>query len=123
MTTASRLTSLSSDPHPDQCTECLDWHRATWEDYLHYRDAVTPVRRRRLFFNAGFLKVDDMGWEGIDQAQIRDLFVMILGLWYMAHPDDQVQSMGGCLMEKTGQQAAAPDCRSSRGESRERLVG
>jgi Uma2 family endonuclease len=109
MTTASLLTAYPSDQYPDQRSERLDWHRATWDDYLHYRDAVTPVDRRRLFFNDGFLKVDDMGWEGIDHAQIRDLFVMLLGLWYMAHPDETAQSMGGCLMEKKGQQAAVPD--------------
>jgi Uma2 family endonuclease len=50
-----------------------------------------------------------MGWEGIGQAQVKDLFILLLGLWYVAHPDPIARSYSGCLMEKTGFSAAAPD--------------
>jgi Uma2 family endonuclease len=40
---------------------------------------------------------------------VKDLFILLLGLWFMAQPDRVAQSMSGCLMEKSRSQAAAPD--------------
>jgi Uma2 family endonuclease len=111
---------LSSPPSQPNVTPTQDdrqgigeWHPATWDEYERFRDKLEddPVGsdRPRLFFNNGVLKVDAMGWEGIDHAQVKDLFVMLLGLWYMAHPEQSAHSMGGCLLEKPGHQAAAPD--------------
>jgi Uma2 family endonuclease len=50
-----------------------------------------------------------MGWEGIGHSRVRELFALILGLWFITHPDQTADSLGGCLLEKTGHQAAAPD--------------
>ena len=50
-----------------------------------------------------------MGWEGIRHSEVRELFVMILAFWFVQHPDQMAKSLGGCLMEKIGYQAAAPD--------------
>ncbi len=80
---------------------------ATWDEYVRASDAADE--QQRLFFHAGELWVRDMGWEGIGHAQVKDLFVMLLGLWYIAHPEPIARSYSGCLMEKTGFAAAAPD--------------
>ena len=50
-----------------------------------------------------------MGWEGIDHSEIRELFIMLFAFWFAQHPDQKAKSLGGCLIEKTGQTAAAPD--------------
>ena len=85
------------------------WKPATWEDYEHYRDNLPDRSRHSIYFHNGYLKVDDMGWEGIRHSEVRELFALILGLWFITHPDPPAKSLGGCLMEKIGYQAAAPD--------------
>ncbi len=80
---------------------------ATWEEYARARDGADE--QQRLFFYAGELWVRDMGWEGIGHAQVKDLFIMLLTVWFFAHPERVGQSYSGCLMEKTGCAAAAPD--------------
>ena len=50
-----------------------------------------------------------MGWEGIVHSQVKDLFILLISLWHMAHPDRIAQSMSGGLLEKPGLQAASPD--------------
>jgi Uma2 family endonuclease len=47
--------------------------------------------------------------EGISHSQVKDLFILLMGLWFMAHPEQAAQSMSGCLIEQVGSQAAAPD--------------
>jgi hypothetical protein len=69
------------------------WQPATWEDYIVYRDDLN-LERIRLFFDRGWLFVEDMGSEGINHARFSDLLVMLFGR---------------CLLEKTGYQAASPD--------------
>ncbi|MFM2431237.1 MAG: hypothetical protein RLZZ511_2450 [Cyanobacteriota bacterium] len=80
---------------------------ATWDEYLRTTDE--SAEQERVFFHAGELWVRDMSWEGIDHAQVKDLFILLLGLWYVAHPEPIARSYSGCLMEKTGLAAAAPD--------------
>jgi Uma2 family endonuclease len=47
--------------------------------------------------------------EGISHSQVKDLFILLMGLRFMAHPEQAAQSMSGCLIEQVGSQAAAPD--------------
>ncbi len=88
---------------------------ATWDEYVRARDGADE--QQRLFFHAGELWVRDIGWEGIGHAQVKDLFIMLLTVWFFAHPErvgrwssaDHRSTYSGCLMEKTGFAAAAPD--------------
>ncbi len=83
------------------------WQAASWEDYVRLRDGADD--RQRLFFHQNGLLVKDMGWEGLSHSQVKDLFILLMGLWFIAHPEQAVQSMSGCLIERAGSQAAAPD--------------
>jgi Uma2 family endonuclease len=94
--------SVSQAPHPR-------WQPATWADYERYRDDPNTPKHLRLFFQNGFLWVNAMGWEGIEHAKVRDLFVMLLAFWFVQHPEQEATSLGGCLLEKEGMRAAAPD--------------
>lgn len=85
------------------------WRSATWADYQAYRDTPTPNDRSRLFFNDGYLLVEDMSSEGIEHAGFCDLFTMILFVWFSRLPGQTFASLGRCLMEKSGLQASAPD--------------
>jgi Uma2 family endonuclease len=84
------------------------WQGATWQDYLQYRHTLEPDRFR-LFFHACHLLINDMGWEGIDHATICDLFTLIFGFWFSAHPDQTASSLGRCLLEKEQVASGAPD--------------
>ena len=53
--------------------------------------------------------VRDMGWKGMNQAEVKDLFILMISLWYMAHPNQKARSFSGGLLERSGLQAAAPD--------------
>lgn len=85
------------------------WQPATWADYEQYRDSLPDRGRHQIYFHNGYLKVDDMGWEGIRHSEVRELIIMIFAFWFAQHPDQKAKSLGGCLMEKIGYQAAAPD--------------
>jgi Uma2 family endonuclease len=85
------------------------WQPATWADYERHRDDPKAPDRLRLFFNAGYLKVDAMGWEGIRHAEVNYLFNLLLGIWFIAHPEQTAHALAGCLMERPDTQAAAPD--------------
>jgi Uma2 family endonuclease len=83
------------------------WQSGTWEDYLVLRD--TPdVERIRVFFNEGWLW-SEMGSEGMNHAAYSDLLIMVIAFWKQRHPDQKIQSLGGCQLEKTGKKACAPD--------------
>jgi Uma2 family endonuclease len=84
------------------------WQPATWEDYIIYRDDLN-LERIRLFFNQGWLFVEDMGSEGINHARFSDLLVMLFAFWFARKSDRSFDSLGRCLLEKTGYQAASPD--------------
>lgn len=83
------------------------WQRATWEDYVAYRDAPNS-ERVRLFFNQGYLLVD-MGTEGINHASISDLFPILFFIWFSRRSGQTFKSFGRCLIEKTHYRAASPD--------------
>jgi Uma2 family endonuclease len=85
----------------------LTWRPATWEEYLTARDAAPD--RVKLFFNDGYLLVDDVGGEGINHSKVCDLFVMILAFWFAAKPAQIAESLGRCLLEKPQQRACVPD--------------
>jgi Uma2 family endonuclease len=105
------MTTLISqhDAQLDAQTDQARWRSATWADYERYRDDPNSPKHLRLFFQNGFLRVKSMGWEGIEHAKVRDLFVMLLAFWFVQHPEQAATSLGGCLLEKEGMQAAAPD--------------
>ena len=94
---------------PQKTVASTGWKPATWEDYECYRDSLPDRGRHQIYFHNGYLKADDMGWEGIRHSEVRELFALILGLWFITHSDQTAKSLGGCLMEKAGRQAAAPD--------------
>jgi Uma2 family endonuclease len=96
-------------PQANTIAQDIVLNDASWEDYKRYRDDPTAPDRLRLFFNAGYLQVKSMGWEGIGHSEVNHLFTMLIGCWFMAHPELVAQSLGGCLMEKPNTQAAAPD--------------
>ncbi|WP_247217100.1 Uma2 family endonuclease [Synechococcus sp. C9] len=84
------------------------WQTATWQDYERLRDDPS-LERVQLFYYNHQLLVENMGWEGILHSEVRELLGLILGLWLMQHPEIKSKILGSCLMEKVGQQAAAPD--------------
>ena len=84
------------------------WKKASWSDYLAYRDDPSN-ERMRLFFHRGYLLVIDMGWEGIDHATFSDLFTMLFFSWFSQRPGEIFSSLGRCLLEKPQLQAGAPD--------------
>lgn len=83
------------------------WQPATWENYLVARDRSSS-ERVKLFFDGNYLLVD-MGTEGINHASVNNLFTMLLAFWFIRFPEPTASSLGGCLIEKPNQQAAAPD--------------
>jgi len=84
------------------------WQTATWQDYEQLRDNPS-IERVQLFYYNHQLLIENMGWEGILHSEVRELLGLILGLWLMQHPGIKSKILGSCLMEKVGQQAAAPD--------------
>lgn len=96
-------------------TAIPQWQRATWEDYLAYRDNPTP-ERVRLFFNGNYLFVD-MGSEGINHASFSNLFAMLFFIWFSRFPKQTASSLGRCLIEKQNLRAASPDLVLYIGES------
>ncbi len=104
---AHMITSIASEQK--EIIHSPIWQAATWADYERCRDDRKAPEYSRYFFHDGFLLVNVMGWEGIRHAEVNGLFTMILGFWFSLHPEQTAKSLGGCLMEKPGQQAAAPD--------------
>ena len=95
------------------------WQTATWQEYVLCReecDRQTDIPHQ-LFFNQGQLLVTSMSAEGINHAAFADLFTMIFMAWSMSHPQETLTSLGRCLMEKEGHQAAAPDLVLYKGDS------
>ena len=45
----------------------------------------------------------------MNQAEVKDLFILMISLWFMAHPNQKARSFSGGLLERSGLQAAAPD--------------
>jgi len=84
------------------------WQTATWQDYEQLRDNPS-IERVQLFYYNHQLLIENMGWEGILHSEVRELLSTILAVWLMQHPGIKSKILGSCLMEKVGQQAAAPD--------------
>ncbi len=84
------------------------WYTASWEDYKRLRDDQS-IDHAQLFFAKKNIWLENMGGEGINHAKVRELFVMIFGFWFAAHPQSLLTSMGGCQLEKEGILAVAPD--------------
>ena len=99
----------SIDLKQKEITNAPFWQAATWADYERQRDDRNAPEHARYSFHDGFLWVNMMGWEGIRHAEVNNLFTLLIGLWFIAHPEQTAKSLDGCLMEKLGQQAAAPD--------------
>lgn len=83
------------------------WQIATWEDYVNYRDHPDS-ERVRLFFNGTHLLID-MGNEGINHANIDNLFAMLFFIWFSRFSEMTASVLGGCVLEKTKMRSAAPD--------------
>jgi Uma2 family endonuclease len=94
------LSMMTPNPLPQ-------WQPATWEDYVRSRDRLTEGSGR-FFFNSGYLLID-MGGEGINHARFNRLLGLVLYIWFSQQSDLAYDDLGGCQLEKAGQQAAAPD--------------
>ena len=84
------------------------WRAGTWDDYIEWRDNPDLDRDVKLFFHQGYLWVN-MGNEGINHARFNDLFTLVFFVWFARQPGVLVDSLSGCVIEKPGTQAAAPD--------------
>jgi Uma2 family endonuclease len=51
----------------------------------------------------------DMNNEGINHARFDELFTLIFGFWFAHQADISFDLLGGCVLEKTQSQGAAPD--------------
>ncbi|MCY7335709.1 MAG: Uma2 family endonuclease [Chamaesiphon sp.] len=84
-------------------------HRqATWEEYLH-RVENPQSELERVFFNCGAMWIEDMGNEGINHSRFNKLLTMILYSWFTKQANVKFDLLGGCVLEKTQYQGAAPD--------------
>ncbi len=92
------------------------WQTATWQDYERLRDDPS-IERVQLFYYNNQLLVENMGWEGILHSEVRELLSAILAIWLVQHSEIKSKILGNCLMEKVGQQAAAPDISIYLGEN------
>ena len=91
------------------------WRKASWEEYVQHRDDPT-IERSLIFFNDGYLWVNDMS-EGMNHARVSDLLTVILFAWFMSRPEQSAESLGRCQIEKPETKAAAPDLVLYLGES------
>lgn len=83
------------------------WISATWEEYLSYVENP-DLESQGVFFNLNRMWVD-MGNEGINHSQVNKLLTMLLFVWFSQKPGIKFQLLGGSVIEKPGQQGAAPD--------------
>ncbi|MGF1512755.1 MAG: Uma2 family endonuclease [Elainellaceae cyanobacterium] len=93
-------------------SELPRWCIAAWEDYAACIETVAEsadIAHFRIFFNQGRLFVDT-GWEGVDHARFRELLAMLFFVWFsQKSPGLAFDCLGGCILEKPEQRAAAPD--------------
>jgi len=92
---------------PKIANSLAQWQKATWDDYVAYRDNPN-LDEVRLFFNKEYLFID-MGNEGINHSRFNSLLTMIFCLWFARKPDIVFDDLSGCLIEKSNQRAASPD--------------
>ncbi|NEO83327.1 MAG: Uma2 family endonuclease [Spirulina sp. SIO3F2] len=94
-------------PSPPIINSLNSWRFVDWCDYEAERDRQSESSTK-LYYYQQRLRIE-MGSEGINHSSIGDLFAMILFAWF-SQPDAPISnSFNGCLLEKTGQSAAAPD--------------
>ena len=98
------MTTLVSIPESAQKNQ---GQSATWEDYLAYVNNPN-LEDFNISFNQCYLWID-MGNEGINHARFNELLTLIFGFWFARQPDLLVDLLGGCVIEKPNQRAAAPD--------------
>ena len=71
------MTASTSQVTQSKMPQIHLWKPATWEDYLFYRDRETPPALKwRLFFDRGYLLIDDTS-KGINHATIDRLIAML----------------------------------------------
>jgi Uma2 family endonuclease len=87
---------------------CASNRQATWEDYLH-RVENHQSELERVFFNCGSLWIEDLDNEGINHVRSSKLITMILASWFVQQGKSKFDLLGGCGIEKSPYQAAAPD--------------
>jgi Uma2 family endonuclease len=92
---------------PTSLNTSQQWISATWEEYLSYVENPN-LESQGVFFNLNRMWVD-MGNEGINHSQVNKLLTMLLFVWFSQKPGIKFQLLGGCVIEKPGQQGAAPD--------------
>ncbi|VXD18189.1 conserved hypothetical protein [Planktothrix serta PCC 8927] len=101
------MISLSSVTAPSLNSAISKWQKATWDDYLVYRDHPN-LERVKVFYQDGYLLIE-MGSEGINHASISDLFTMLFAFWFARFPVASFSSLGRCQLEKANSRASAPD--------------
>ena len=102
------IITTSSPVIIEQLAVCASNRQATWEDYL-YRVENPQSELERVFFNCGSLWSEDLGNEGINHVRSSKLITMILASWFVQQGKSKFDLLGGCGIEKSPCQAAAPD--------------
>jgi Uma2 family endonuclease len=101
--------SLDRTPQFSQPIRSIpQWVSMTWDEYEQWRDGPTS-KTAQWYFDRNLFLVRDMSWEGMSHAEVKDLFILLISLWYMAHPNQKARSFSGGLLERSGLQAASPD--------------
>ncbi|MEA5468515.1 Uma2 family endonuclease [Spirulina sp. 06S082] len=100
------MNTLTSNP-TKIAIPLTQWNFASWKDYETWRDTETR-ERVKLYYYQNHLLVE-MGSEGINHANIGDLFSMLFFIWFSQHIPQTSNTFGGCLLEKSEQSSAAPD--------------
>jgi Uma2 family endonuclease len=101
--------TLSIDRIPTSESRSMpQWESMTWDEYEQWRDGPTS-KTAQWYFDRNLFLMRDTAWEGMNHAQVKDLFIVLISLWCMAHSDRFAQSMSGALLEKPGLRAASPD--------------
>ena len=64
------------------------WVSMTWAEYERWRDGTTS-KTAQWYFDRNLFLVRDLSWEGISHAEVKDLFILLISLWYMVHPNQK----------------------------------
>ncbi|NJM47855.1 MAG: Uma2 family endonuclease [Alkalinema sp. RU_4_3] len=80
---------------------------ATWQDYEALRDRPGS-NGQKIAFYSGWLWLD-AGKEGPQHSRSSDLITILVCFWAFLNPEEPIDSLGRCLIEKSGSQACSPD--------------
>ncbi len=83
------------------------WRNATWAEYLQLVENPQS-ESERIFFNLDTIWID-MGNEGINHSRFNELFSLLLFVWFSRQDSVKFDLLGGCVIEKSQTQGAAPD--------------